>query len=156
VLNAKGEKAETLTWDLRDFESEGTQKFVALAGPILHTLEEGAILVIDEFEARLHPTLTASIVDWFQSAANHSKAQLIITTHDAGLMTPEHLRRDQIWLTEKDETGHSSLSRLSDFDVNQVKPTTRFNKHYLMGLYGGRPNVALEEFRTASLANSPS
>ncbi|MBK1835063.1 ATP-binding protein [Roseibacillus ishigakijimensis] len=151
VLDYRGHSSGSLKWDITEFESEGTQKFIALAGPILHTLEEGAILIIDEFEARLHPELTRAIVDWFQSGSNHTKAQLILTTHDVGLMTPDLLRRDQIWITEKDDTGHTSLKRLSDFDVNQVKPTTRFNKHYMMGLFGGRPNVALDEFRTSHL-----
>jgi AAA15 family ATPase/GTPase len=145
-FDANGKIVGQVTWDLLKKDSEGTQKFIALAGPILHTLNQGSVLVIDEFEARLHPALTSAIIDWFQGPANRNKAQLIITTHDVNLMTPEHLRRDQIWLVTKDPTGHSSLARLSEFDVNQVKPTSRFNKHYMMGLYGAFPRVAIDEF----------
>jgi hypothetical protein len=45
-------------FDLERDESQGTQKFMALSGPITHTLEEGSILIVDEFEARLHPRPT--------------------------------------------------------------------------------------------------
>lgn len=147
VLDHRGKISSNIKWDITEHESEGTQKFIALAGPILHTLETGSILVIDEFEARLHPELTKALIDWFQSGANDSKAQLIITTHDVGLMSPNLLRRDQIWFADKDETGHSDLSRLSDFDSNQVRPTSPFSKHYMAGHYGGHPNIALDEFR---------
>lgn len=146
-FDESGNEIGEVEWDLKEMDSEGTQKFIALAGPILHTLQEGSILMIDEFEARLHPALTSAILDWFQSPANQRQAQLIITTHDVNLMNPDHLRRDQIWLVEKSPTGHSGLTRLSDFDSNQVKPTTRFNKHYMMGLYGAYPKVAIDEFR---------
>lgn len=147
VFNDAGEEVSECEWNMRDSESEGTQKFIALAGPLIHTLESGSILVIDEFEARLHPKLTSALVKWFQSEANHKGAQLILTTHDVGLMTPDHFRRDQIWLVEKDRRGHSGLKRLSQFDVNQVKPGTRFNRNYLLGLYGASPHVALDEFQ---------
>lgn len=152
VFDKAGEVVGEVEWDLKEMESEGTKKFIALAGPILHTLQEGSILMIDEFEARLHPALTSAILDWFQSPANQQQSQLIITTHDVNLMSPDHLRRDQIWLVEKSSTGHSDLNRLSDFDTNQVKPTTRFNKHYMMGLYGAYPKVAIDEFRPTPVA----
>lgn len=151
-FDADGNSIGEVEWDLKKMDSEGTQKFIALAGPILHTLQEGSILMIDEFEARLHPALTSAILDWFQSPANQRQAQLIITTHDVNLMNPDHLRRDQIWLVEKSPTGHSNLTRLSDFDSNQVKPTSRFNKHYMMGLYGAYPKVAIDEFRPIPVA----
>lgn len=147
VLDYRGKVSSFLNWDITEHESEGTQKFIALAGPILHTLATGSILVINEFEARLHPELTRSLIDWFQSGANDSKAQLIITTNDVGLMSPDLLRRDQIWFAEKGESGHSDLNRLSDFDSNQVRPSTQFHKHYMAGHYGRHPNIALDEFR---------
>lgn len=151
VYDGRGKASGQITWDLKERDSEGTQKFIALAGPILHTLYEGSILMIDEFEARLHPALTSAILDWFQGPANKRNAQLIITTHDVNLMDPEHLRRDQIWFVDKSRTGHSDLSRLSEFDANQVKPTTRFKQHYMRGLYGAFPKVAIDEFHPVAM-----
>jgi hypothetical protein len=55
---ADGKVVGQVEFDLERDESQGTQKFVALSGPITHTLEEGSILIVDEFEARLHPRPT--------------------------------------------------------------------------------------------------
>ncbi len=133
-------------FDLNVDESKGTCKFVAMAGPILHTVETGSILVIDEFEARLHPNLTKAILRWFHSPQNDKGAQLIIATHDTGLMTPDILRRDQIWFCEKDNQGSTSLYCLDEFDKKEVRATTKFNRQYLEGIFGAVPQIALDEF----------
>ena len=74
--------AVPVEFDLRMDESAGTQKFIALTGPFLHTLKNGNILVVDELEARLHPLLTKALVGLFNSSANKKNAQLIFATHD--------------------------------------------------------------------------
>lgn len=133
-------------FDLDDDESEGTRKFIALAGPILHTIAEGSILLIDEFEARLHPNLTKAILHWFHGPQNRNNAQIVLTTHDTGLMDPALVRRDQIWFCEKDERGGTSLYSLDEFDKQEVRPTTKFQRQYLEGIFGAVPKLALEEF----------
>lgn len=140
--NELGEPVEVVEFDLKADESQGTQKFVALSGPITHTLEEGAILVVDEFEARLHPLLTQAIIDLFHSPANRKNAQIIFATHDVTLMDPDRFRRDQIWFCEKDEFGATDLYCLADLDSNQVRPTTKFSRQYLQGLFGAVPKLA--------------
>jgi hypothetical protein len=130
-------------FDLEDQESQGTRKFIALSGPLHHTIEEGSTLVVDEFEARLHPLLTREIFKWFHGPSNHCTAQLIVATHDVGLMDPEFLRRDQVWFCEKDRQGATSLYSLAEFDSNSVRPTTKFNKQYLLGLLGAVPKLTL-------------
>lgn len=138
-----GKIAGSVEFDLEDQESHGTQKFIALSGPLHHTIEEGSILVVDEFEARLHPLLTRAIFEWFHSPAHQCTAQLIVATHDVGLMDPEFLRRDQVWFCDKDKQGATSVYSLAEFDSNTVRPTTKFNKQYLLGLLGAVPKLAL-------------
>jgi predicted ATP-dependent endonuclease of OLD family len=140
--NEEGEIVEILEFDLKADESQGTQKFIALSGPITHTLEEGSILVVDELEARLHPLLTQAIVDLFHSPVNRKNAQLLFATHDVTLMEPDRFRRDQIWFCEKDEAGATDLYCLADLDANQVRPTTKFSRQYLQGLFGAVPKLA--------------
>ena len=120
-------------------ESEGTQKFVALAGPFLHTLREGAVLIVDELEARLHPLLTKTLVGLFNSSANRRNAQLIFATHDQGLLDPNRIRRDQIWFVEKDGFGASRLFCLDE--IKGVRKEAKFAKEYLLGQFGGVPRV---------------
>jgi len=132
-------------FDLENEESEGTRKFIAMSGPLHHTMEEGSILVIDELEARLHPKLTKAIVKWFFGPSNTKGAQLIFATHEIGIMVPEILRRDQIWFCEKDGGGATSLYSLDEFDSSKVRSNTRFNKQYLQGIFGAVPNLAINE-----------
>lgn len=140
--NAEQEVISEVEFDLQEDESSGTQKFVALSGPIMHTLEEGFVLVVDELEARLHPRLTQAILDLFHSPANRKNAQLICATHDVSLLDPERFRRDQIWFCEKDETGATDLYTLADFDSNLVRPNSSFSRQYMLGLFGAVPQLA--------------
>lgn len=119
-------------------ESAGTQKFVAMSGPFLHTLDEGSLLFVDELEARLHPLLTKSLVGLFNGFANRKNAQLIYATHDDGLLDSAHIRRDQVWFVEKDMFGASQLFSLAEY---KVRKEAKFGKEYLLGFFGGVPRL---------------
>ena len=126
-----------------DFESEGTKKAFALAGPIIDTLKNGKILLIDELDSRLHPILTRKIVQMFNSQEqNPNNAQLIFATHDANLLDNKLFRRDQIWFTEKNHGEATELYSLIDFiDEKMKKPRNdaSYGKDYLNGRYGAIP-----------------
>jgi uncharacterized protein len=123
-------------FDLPD-ESEGTQKLFAFAGPIFHILENGQVLVVDELDRSLHALLVRQLIGMFQNPdINQKGAQLIFTTHDTSLLDGELLRRDQIWLAEKDEDQASRLYPLSDFSPRKGEALER---GYLAGRYGGVP-----------------
>ena len=141
-LDAEGKVVERVEFDLAKDESQGTQKFIALSGPITHTLEEGSILVVDELEARLHPKLTQAIVDLFHSPVNDKNAQLIFAAHDVTLLDPARFRRDQIWFTEKNKQGATDLYSLAEFDPQDVRADTKFSRQYLLGLFGAIPQLA--------------
>ena len=143
LFDDDGKEQGTVEFDLKKDESEGTRKFIALSGPLHHTVEEGAVLVVDEFEARLHPLLTQQIIEWFHSPLNLGRAQLIFATHDVLLMEPERIRRDQVWFCEKDNHGATDLYCLAEFKPQQVRPTTKFSRQYMLGLFGGIPKLAL-------------
>ena len=65
----------------------------------------------------MHPFISQYIIQLFNNPTiNTNQAQLIIATHDTNLLTKgTHLRRDQIWIAEKDKQGVSELIALSDF-----------------------------------------
>lgn len=135
-------------------QSEGTRRLLEYAGPVLATLERGGMLVVDEVDSSLHPTLTARLIRLFQDVeTNPLQAQLILTTHDASLLGrrdgTDILRRDQIWFVEKNEYGETRLFPLSDF-----KPRRNENRErkYLGGSYGAVPYVTEDYFETAVLA----
>ena len=74
---------------------------------------------------------------------NKNNAQLIVTTHDTGLLSLDMFRRDQIYFTEKDvTTGVTDLYSLDEFSVRK---TENIEKGYLMGRYGAVTFLQTEE-----------
>ena len=124
-----------------DIESNGTVEMFALMGPIADALKNGRTVAIDEFGSDLHPMLTRWIVNLFNGKENDTGAQLLVNTHDIGLMDIDgFLRRDEIWFTDKDRrSGASVLFSLSD--INGVKKGSNVRKDYLMGRFDGIPAV---------------
>jgi len=135
---------EEILFDI-DEESEGTQKLFFLSGPVIDTLREGKVLVIDEIEARLHTLLTRNLIGLFNSEKTNPKhAQLIFATHDTNLLSNKLFRRDQLWFMEKDEGGASHLYSLAEL---KVRNDASFESDYMQGKYGAIP--ILGEMRRA-------
>ena len=135
----KGKKASRVPFDMNE-ESTGTYKLFALAGPLLHVLDHGCVLVADELDIGLHPLLTRAVVALFHDpTVNTSGAQLLFATHDVNLLDDHELfRRDQVWLAEKAEDGSSSVRSLWDYKPRKGE---NLRKGYLAGRYGGVPLV---------------
>ena len=132
-----------VTFELAD-ESEGTARAIALAGPLVEALAEGQIVVIDEFDARLHTSLGKKLVELFQDPeVNRHNAQLIFASHDTNLLTRTLLRRDQLWFVEKSHrTSSSDLYSLAEIrfeDGKRVRNDASYEADYLQGRYGAIP-----------------
>lgn len=128
-------------WLPLDEESRGTQTLFRLALPILHSIRLGTLLVVDELESSIHPNLAGLIVSQYNDPSiNRRNAQLIFSTHDTNLIGTlvgeSVLRRDQIWLTEKDPKGATVLYPLTDFKPRKDENLAR---GYLQGRYGAIP-----------------
>ena len=123
------------------WESQGTAKLFGVAAVMLDSLTKGIPLMIDEFDAKLHPNLTLKIVELFNSKeTNPHNAQLIFVTHDTGLLRRAELRRDQICIVNKDKYGISTLSTLIEF--KGVRKDASYEKEYLNGNYEGVPYLS--------------
>lgn len=126
-----------------DFESDGTQKLLALSAPIIETLIKGEILVIDELDNSMHTELVNAIIKLFNSKeTNPNKAQLIFTTHDTNLLNQELFRRDQIWFTQKDIYGTSELYSLVEYGKGKTRDDLVLEKNYLDGKFGAVPHIS--------------
>lgn len=126
-------------------ESSGTLKMFSLYPSIQSALELGSLLFIDEFNSRLHPLLVRSIIQLFENPKiNKNNAQLIFTTHDVWQLSNDLLRRDEIWFSEKDENGASSLYSLVEFqdkDGEKIRKDESYGKNYVVGKYGAIPKL---------------
>lgn len=121
-----------------DDESNGTQKFFFISGPILYALENGYTLFVDELDSRLHPNLVCKIMSLFNSTKyNPKNAQLVFNTHNTNLLSSNLLRRDQIWFTNKDRYGAATLYSLAN--IKNVRKTESFEDNYIQGKYGATP-----------------
>lgn len=135
-MNSKSEKIMSFLLDTE--EAEGTKKLFYLSPFLFNTLDYGLTMVIDEFDAKLHPLLSKKIIELFNSKETNTKgAQLVIVTHNTNLLNNELLRRDQIVFTEKHKNGESHLIDLVEF--KGVKNTASYEKDYLMGKFGALP-----------------
>jgi hypothetical protein len=120
-----------------DEESHGTQKLFCLAGPLSLVLSRPAVLVADELDMRLHPLLSQEIVRLFHDPeTNPHGSQLIFASHDVELLNNDIFRRDQVWITERDSEGASTLHSLWDI---RSRKGENLRKGYLAGRYGGIP-----------------
>ena len=124
------------TFELSE-ESHGTQRLFALAGPLFEILNNGRVLIVDELDKSLHPLLVRHLIGRFQTTSElKTQAQLIFTAQDTSLLSPELLRRDQIWFAEKDRTRSSRFIPLTDFAPRKHEA---FERGYLSGRYGAVP-----------------
>lgn len=138
IFDDEGKLLGEADFDMSKMESDGTQKMFKLSGPIVDTLQNGGVIVIDELDSSMHPFLTAELIKLFNNKeTNPNNAQIIITTHDTNLLSFDLFRKDQIWFTEKDEFGSTDLYCLVEF--KDLRKDLRFERNYLKGNFGGIP-----------------
>ena len=131
-----------------EHESQGTLVWISLIGPVLDALIEGAVVLVDELDASLHPHLAQLLVRLFQNhGTNPRGAQLIFNAHDTTVLgdsSRSTLGRDQVWLAEKAADGATTLYALAEF---RPKRDEAVGRRYLQGRYGAVPILDLAEFQ---------
>ncbi|MEG1506894.1 MAG: ATP-binding protein [Bacilli bacterium] len=119
-------------------ESDGTIKAFNILPSVLLSLEKGSLLCIDELDTRLHPLLFKKIVNMYKDKSiNKHNAQLIFTSHSTFMLNNKDMRRDEIYLVEKNKLAQSKLYSLSLF--RDVRVDTDYEKKYLSGAFGAIP-----------------
>lgn len=143
TYNSKNKEIGVIEISRRDM-SGGTNKIFDEIGPIIDSLKNGFIIVIDELNTSLHPKILKAIVDLFQSEeTNPNNAQLIFTSHETSLLAhTDEIDRDAFWFTERDQYGRASLFSLAEF--KERKDKANIDKRYLNGAYGAVPFIAYD------------
>jgi len=127
-------------------KSRGTQRLVDLA-PLLYDLAHEAspmAAFVDELHESLHPKMLEAIIREFNcdTPMNQVRGQLIFATHETALLDGEAwtalLRRDQIYLTEKDASGAARLYSVAEF---KERNNLNIRRRYLQGRYGALPSL---------------
>jgi AAA15 family ATPase/GTPase len=132
-----GEKLDLIDFPLSKYASAGTKKIFELIGSLIDRIQNNGLVIIDEFDAQLHPFLAKSIIRLFNSDLG-SNAQFIFATHSATLLDENLIRPDQVYLVEKDRFSSSQLYSIIEYKNNDKKP---MQEQYLNGRYGGIPFI---------------
>jgi AAA15 family ATPase/GTPase len=120
-----------------DNESMGTQRYFGLVGVLFELLYKNQVVPIDEIETSLHIDLIIHFISTF--LRNKSQGQLIFTSQNTALLKEKDiLRRDAIWITERNEDGSTSLISVSEYPVRKEHSIESI---YRKGLIGGLPNL---------------
>jgi len=136
--DARGRRVEFETRQ----ESDGTMRAIDLLPAFLRIAQPGstATFLVDEMDRSLHTLLVRQLIESFLGTCSHdTRSQLVFTTHDAMLMDQSLLRRDEIWITEREESGSTSLLSLSEY--KDVRYDKDIRKSYLQGRMGGVPHI---------------
>jgi AAA15 family ATPase/GTPase len=128
------------------FESYGTIRFLNMFPLIVKVLLNGGTLVVDEFDASLHPMALMSIINVFHNDdLNTKSAQLIFNTHNPIFLNSNIFRRDEIKFVERDDTSpYSTHYSLSDFGTSGEKGVRKhedYMKNYFVSQYGAIKDI---------------
>ena len=126
------------------FESYGTIRFINELPLVILVLLNGGTLVMDEFDASIHPMALMNIINVFHNDdSNKNHAQLIFNTHNPIFLDSSLLRRDEIKFVERDdETGNSVHYALSDFKTaDGVRRGEDYMNNYFVSRYGAIKDV---------------
>ena len=128
------------------FESYGTIRFITIFPLVIKALLTGAVLIVDEFDASIHPMALNSIINVFHNDdINVKHAQLIFNTHNPIFLNSNIFRRDEIKFVEREEdTNRSILYALSDLGTTGDKGVRQhedYMKNYFVGRYGAIKDI---------------
>ena len=142
--DAKNHKAAAIAADI--FESYGTIRFINMFPLVIRAMQTGGTLVVDEFDASIHPMALMSIINVFHNDdVNVHHAQLIFNTHNPIFLNSNLFRRDEIKFVERDDDTHESmLYALSDFGTTGDKGVRKHEDYmskYFISQYGAIKDI---------------
>ena len=128
------------------FESYGTIRFINMFPLVIKAIQTGGTLVVDEFDASIHPIALMSIINVFHNDdINIHHAQLIFNTHNPIFLNSNLFRRDEIKFVERDDDSHQSvLYALSDFGTTGDRGVRKHEDYmgkYFISQYGAIKDI---------------
>ena len=120
-------------------ESSGTIKLFRTLPSYFRVLNNGGVMVNDEFDMHLHPDILPLIIDLFlDPSTNPGGGQLLFSTHDAAIL--DKLGRYRTYLVNKEE-NESFVYRLTSIQGDILRNDRPIRPVYESGKIGGVPRV---------------
>lgn len=118
-------------------QSDGTRKFTELLDYLYDMVMEDHIYMFDELGNRMHYDLMAYYIALM--LYNSDQSQLFFTTHNILLLEEDFIRRDMVYLVEKNKSSAASTyKRVSDMGLHK---NLSLYKAYKIGRLGAKPDV---------------
>ncbi|MGI9228677.1 MAG: AAA family ATPase [Gammaproteobacteria bacterium] len=122
-----------------DSQSSGTKTLYDYLLLYSTTLEDGRVLVLDEFDINLHPHILPLLVDLFDKPeTNPQKAQLIFTTHNSAIM--DDLGKYRTLMVQK-KNNTSFVYRLDEIPGDMLRNDRKITPLYEARKIGGVPII---------------
>ena len=137
----EGKGADLVNFEISE-ESDGTQRIMDFIPAIAELQKDDQVFVIDEIERSLHCNLVKQFLAMFFERTKGVKSQLIVTSHESQLMDQDLIRKDEIWLVEKNKSGESELKSIEDFNVRK---DLDIMKAYLQDRFGAVPHFSTDK-----------
>lgn len=119
------------------FQSDGTRRFTELLKYLYDLVSENHIYFFDELGNRMHYDLMVYYIALMLH--NSDQSQLFFSTHNILLLEEDFIRRDMVYLVDKDkENATSSYTRVSDMGLH--KNLSLYNA-YKIGKLGAKPEL---------------
>jgi AAA15 family ATPase/GTPase len=104
-------------------ESYGTQKIAGIYQYFLNAITNGGLLIIDEFDIKLHPWVIRDLVALLHNEdinkKNDEKAQLIFSAHNVAVLNLDYVHMDEVYFVDKDKNEKSIIYRLDKRSLNE-------------------------------------
>ena len=115
-------------------ESLGNQNLLRILPAFLTAIQNGGMLLIDEFSSGFHNELENLLVRYFMEKSD--RAQMLFVSHSTNLLSNSILRPDQEYSVEFQNKNGSSVKR---FSSEQPRSAQNIEKMYVSGVFGGLP-----------------
>ncbi len=115
-------------------ESLGNRKLLSILPAIFKVIENGGMLIIDEFSSAFHNELEKLLIKYFMHQSQ--AAQIFLVSHSTNLLSNTIFRPDQEYAVEFVEEEGSKVNRFSNMKPREAQ---NIEKMYNQGNFGGVP-----------------
>ena len=116
-----------------NIESLGNKTLMMILPSYLSVIQNGGMLICDEFSSALHNDLEELLVKYFMKHCQYG--QMMIVSHSTNLLSSSLFRPDQLYAVNFDSEG----SNIVRFSSEQPRTSQNYEKMYLGGVFSGLP-----------------
>ena len=127
--------------------SSGEQEIVKILFDVARKDIKDSVIIIDEPELHLHPTLTFKLIESLKKIGEHTN-QFIFLTHSADLISTYYSTGD-VYFIDSEQTGANQAHKLSDLDNSHRELVNLIGEN--LGLFAVGKKLVFVEGESSSI-----